>query len=81
MTPITPPQVHDRRSLLIRDLRTVFVTILMLFSWAFAAHNLAEATKEPEDTRRYAGCMFPQFDGQAVTWARADGKVYCWESR
>lgn len=54
MTPIAPVTIHHPRTLLKRDLCTAATTAAMLFSWAFAAHNLSVAT-EPTVQRTVTG--------------------------
>lgn len=86
MTPITPIQSLDRRALLLRDTRTALATAAMLFSWAFAAHNLSVAVEERPDNAMervmLAACRFPQLPGEATTWAlNNDGSINCWEMK
>lgn len=73
--------VTSTRTQFWRDLKVTLITLLCVATWGLVAWQVTEAMADQPDTRRYAGCTFPQFDGQAVTWARADGKIYCWEMK
>lgn len=81
MTVTSSVIVTNARQQAIEHLKLVLATLLAAYCWITAYGVYSATFTDQPDTRRYAGCMFPQFDGQAVTWARADGKVYCWESR
>lgn len=79
MTPITPTATYDKRALLLRDIRTALATAAMLFSWAFAAHNLSVAEQDSADSRMsrvmLAACRLPDADG-AYTWFRRIGEKF-----
>ena len=80
MTPITPTITCDRSALLKRDLCTALTTLAMVFSWAFAAHNLTAAEDAPDNKMErvmLAACKLPDADGAYTWFRRVNGRFEC----
>ena len=78
MTPILPVHCTTRRSYAQLVIGLILGAALTLA--AIPATLKASAEKSAFDLEfMRSACMFPQQDGAAVTWARADGKIFCWE--
>ena len=74
MTPILPSTVTTRRSYAQLLIGIALGCILTL------AAIPGTLTAQPEVMEHLrAACRFPDRDGAATVWARADGKIFCWE--
>ena len=84
MTRIDPPSVTTTRAQAKRDLRTAAATAAMLFSWAFAAHNLSVAdagitVRVDSEMERVmlAACRLPEVNGAVTIFTMRGNRLEC----
>ncbi len=79
---MTPAHIVTHSWLRLRMFICMLCGIAIGFTGAIGAMAYAGQTFDSAmDKLMATACKFPSMDGQATTWARTEGKIYCWELR
>ena len=83
---MTPHIIITERQQRQRDAKLVLASIAACLSVAYAAHTIAGPQPLPQPDPRIerllqAACRLPQHEGEATTYAVADGKLFCWRMK